>query len=147
MCFLWIKDLRVHEDFVGDHELPDIKNDTIVTAIKDSLIRMPLSLNDLKAQAYDRTSNMFGKNTGVPVQMAAEHPKVLSTHCQRHSLNLGIKTTMTNSKQMKDVMGTVTEIISLVKYSPKRENLPGNIKDRAFLSPYILMMRLKWRQL
>ena len=36
---------------------------------------------------------------------------------------------MTNSKQMKDVMGTITEIISLVKYSPKRENLLGNIKD------------------
>ena len=36
---------------------------------------------------------------------------------------------MTNSKQMKDVMGTVTEIILLVKYSLKRENLLGNIKD------------------
>ena len=30
---------------------------------------------------------------------------------------------------MKDVMGTVTEIISLAKYSPKRKNLLGNIKD------------------
>ena len=30
---------------------------------------------------------------------------------------------------MKDVMGTVTEITSLVKYSPKIENLLGNIKD------------------
>ena len=129
MCFRWIKDLRVHEDFVGYYELPDIKSDTIVTAIKDSLIRMQLSLNDLRAQAYDRASNMFGKNTGVSVQIAAEQPKALSTHCQGHSLNLGIKTTMTNSKQMKDVMGTVTEIISLVKYSPKRENLLGNIKD------------------
>ena len=36
---------------------------------------------------------------------------------------------MTNSTQKKDVMGTVTELISLVKYSPKRENLVGNIKD------------------
>ena len=72
---------------------------------------------------------MFGKNTGVSVQIAAEQRKALSTHCQGHSLNLGIKTTMTNSKQMKDVMGTVTEIISLVKYSPERENLLGNIKD------------------
>ena len=26
-------------------------------------------------------------------------------------------------------MGTVSEIISLVKYSPKKENLLGNIKD------------------
>ena len=30
---------------------------------------------------------------------------------------------------MKDVMVTVTEIILLVKYSPKRENMRGNIKD------------------
>ena len=35
MCFRWIKDLRVHEDFVGYNELPDIKSDTTVTAIKD----------------------------------------------------------------------------------------------------------------
>ena len=60
-------------------------------------------------------SNILGKNTGVSFQTAAEQPKALSTHCQAHSLNLGIKI-MTNSKQMKDVTGTVTEIISLVKY-------------------------------
>ena len=44
---------------------------TIPTAIKDYLIRMQLSLNDLRAQAYDGASNMFGKNTGVSVQIAA----------------------------------------------------------------------------
>ena len=128
MCFRWIKDLKVHEDFVGYYELPDIKRDTIVTAIKDSLIRMQLSVNNLRAPAYDGASNMFGKNTGVSVQIAAEQPKALSIHCQGHSLNLGIKTTMKNSNQMKDAMGTVTEIISLVMYPPKRENLLGNIK-------------------
>ena len=25
MCFRWIEDLRVHEDFVGYYELPDSK--------------------------------------------------------------------------------------------------------------------------
>ena len=29
MCFQWIEDLRVHEDFVGYCELPDIKIDTL----------------------------------------------------------------------------------------------------------------------
>ena len=77
---------------------------------------MQLSLNNLRAQAYDGGSNMSGKSTGVSVQIAAEPPKVLSAYCQGHSLNLGIKTTMTKSKQMKDVMGTVTKISS---YSPK----------------------------
>ena len=119
MCFRWIKDLRILEDFVGYHELPDIKRGTIVTAIKDSLIRMELSLTDLRAQAYHGANNMFGKNTSVSVQIATAQSKALSTHCQGHSLNLGIKATMINSKQMKDIMGTVTQIISLVKYSPK----------------------------
>ena len=76
---------------------------------------MQLSLNNLRAQAYDGGSNMFGKSTGVSVQIAAQ-PKPLSPYCQGHSLNLGNKTTMTNSKQMKHVMGTVTKIIS---YLPK----------------------------
>ena len=89
MCFRWIKDLRVHEDFVGYYELPDIKSDTIVIVIKDSLIRMELPLNDLRAQAYDGGSNMLGKNTGFSVQIAVEQPKALSTHCQGYSLNLG----------------------------------------------------------
>ena len=88
------------------YELPDIKSDSIVTAIKDSLIRMQLFLSNLRAQAYDGASNMFGKNTGVSVQIAAKQPKTLLAHCQRHSLNL--KTTMTNSKQIKDLMVTVT---------------------------------------
>ena len=49
----------------------------------------------------DGASNMFGKNTGVSVKIAAEQPKALSTDCQGHSLNLGIKAILTNSKQMK----------------------------------------------
>ena len=53
MCFRWIEDLRVLEDFVGYYELKNKKSDTIVTTIKDSLIKMQLSLNDLRAQAYD----------------------------------------------------------------------------------------------
>ena len=84
---------------------------------------MQLSLSNLRAQAYDGASSTFDRNTGVTVQVAAEQPKALSTHCKGHSLNLGTKTTMTNSKHVKDVMRTVTEIISLVKYSPKRERI------------------------
>ena len=93
------------------------------------MIRIQLSVNDLRAQDYDGAGNMFGKITDVSLQIAVEQPKALPTHCQGHSLNLGTKRTMTDSKQMKGVMGTVTKIISLVKYSPKRENLLGNIKN------------------
>ena len=93
--------LRVGELFVGYYELPDIKSDTIVTALKHYLIRMQLSLNDLRAQTYDGASNMFGKNTSVSVRIAAEQPKVLSTQCKGHSLNIGIKTTILIQSKLK----------------------------------------------
>ena len=93
------------------------------------MIRIQLSVNDLRAQDYDGAGNMFGKSTDVSLQIAAEQPKALPTHCQEHSLNLGTKTTMTDSKQMIGVMETVNKIISLVKHSPKRENLLGNITN------------------
>ena len=72
-----MEDLKVHEDFIGYYELPDIKSDTIVTAIKVSLIRMQLSLRNLRAQSYDEASNMFGKNNEVAVQITTEQPKAL----------------------------------------------------------------------
>lgn len=128
MCFRWIDEaLKVHEDFVGYYELPHIKSDTIVMCIKDSLIRMLLSLENLRGQAYDGASNMFGRKSGVSVQILAEQPKALATHCQGHSLNLGIKTTMSNSKLMKDVMGTVTEIVSLVKNTLRKEKICSEV--------------------
>ena len=51
MCCQWIKDLRVHENIAGYYELPDVKSDTIFTAIKESVIRMQPYLNDLRTQA------------------------------------------------------------------------------------------------
>ena len=121
--------INTNEDFIGFYEIPNIKSDIITNAIKDGLIRMQLSMQNLRAQAYDGASNMLGKKSGVATQILIEQPKALVTHCQGHSLNLGIKNTMNNCKLMKDVMGSVTEIICLVKYSPKRERMLEDLKD------------------
>ena len=49
MCVRWIDDsLNPHEDFLGFYELTNIANDTIVSAIKDSLTRFNLPLSDLR---------------------------------------------------------------------------------------------------
>ena len=86
MCFWWIEDLRIHEDFVGYYQLPDIKSDNIVTATKNYLIRMQLYLNNLSSSSQELKLLMelvtcLAKNTGVSVQIAAEQSTVSSTHC------------------------------------------------------------------
>ena len=45
-----------------------------------------------------------------------------------HILSFSIKSTCQNVKILNDVMGAVGEISMLVKYSPKRENMLGEIK-------------------
>ena len=46
LCLRWIDELLdVHEDFLGFYEVKDIKSNTIVSAIRDSLLRMQISLD------------------------------------------------------------------------------------------------------
>ena len=64
-------DLEVHEDFLGFYEVDNIKSDTIVAAIKDSLLRFNLSLDSCRGQIYDGASNMLDKKSGVAPQLSA----------------------------------------------------------------------------
>ena len=59
LCFRWVDEhLNAHADFVGFYSIPNIASDnTIVTTIKDILIRLRLSLSKCRGQCY----NMLGK--------------------------------------------------------------------------------------
>ena len=72
---------------------------------------------------------MLGKNSGVAAQIKEIQPKAVETHCHGYSLSLSVKDAMKSSRLLSDIMGTVAEITTLIKYSPKRENLLGKIKE------------------
>ena len=130
ICTRTVNDgLIVHENFLGFYEIPNIKSKTIVSVIKDALIRMQLPLSNCRGQTYDGASNMLGKKSGVAALILEEQPKALPTHCHAHSLSLSVKDMCKNVKILNDTMGTVGEICILVKYSPKRENMLGEIKE------------------
>ncbi|CAB4016715.1 zinc finger MYM-type 1-like [Paramuricea clavata] len=102
-----------------------IASETIVQAIKDSLIRLQLSLSQCRGQCYDGASNMLGKKSGVAKQTGVALP----THCHSHSLSLGVKDATNNCQILSNTMNNTNEIVKLVKYSPKRENLLGDLKE------------------
>lgn len=131
LCLRWVNpnELKVYEDFVGFYELQNIESMTIVTAIKDALIRFDLPISKCRGQTYDGASNMMGKKSGVATKIQEIEPKALITHCHCHSLNLSIKSTTQNCKLLKDTLDTIREICILVKYSPKRERILGNIQE------------------
>ena len=129
-CVRWVDEaLNSHEDFLGFYEITNIRSDTIVSAMKDAFTRFNLPFSDLRGQTYDGASNMLGKKSGVAAQIKLLQPKAVESHCQGHSLSLSVKDTTRASRLLGNVMGTVAEITTLVKYLPKREQLLKSVKE------------------
>ena len=62
-CLRTVDDnLDPFEDFIGFHQLENIKSNTIVRVIKDILVRLNLNLDNCRGQTYDGAANMMGKN-------------------------------------------------------------------------------------
>ena len=126
----WVDDeLNVHKEFMGLYEVPSIEASSLVFVIKDTLVRMNLSLAKARGQSYDGASNMSGIRSGVAKQIQDEEPRALFTHWYGHSLSLAASDTIKKCNTMKE---TTHETTKLVKYSPRRENLFRDIKGKTF---------------
>ena len=97
--------------------------ETIVTAIKDTLARLGLSLTNCRGQCYNGASNMLGHKMGVAERIQEVEPKAHPTHCYAHSLSLSVKDMTCNCQLLSQTMDIVKEIVTLIKFSPKRECL------------------------
>ena len=115
--------LEAQEDFFGFYNIPDIGAETIVSAVKDVLLKLQLPLANCRGQCYEGASNMLGHRAGVAKRIQDLQLKAYPTHCHGHSLSLSVKDTT------KNCMDTAKEVVTLIKFSPKRDNLLGKIKE------------------
>ena len=80
-CFAIDKELEAHEDFLGFCNVPDFGAETIVSAIKDGLLKLQLSLVNCRAQCYDGASNMMEHKTGMAKRIQDLQPKACPPSC------------------------------------------------------------------
>ena len=107
----WVDgDLNVHESFIGLYSVPAIDANTLTTIIKDSLIRLNLSINKIRGQCYDGASNMAGAKKGVSKQIMDIERRALFTHCYGHTLNLACSDAVKGCKVLKSALETTREI-------------------------------------
>ena len=104
-------DLVSHEDLIGLFKVPNMWADTLVSCIRDALIRINLSMNKCRGQCYDGASNMAGAKTGVSTKIKSEVTwlRAIFTHCYGHSLQLAVGDTI---KGIKNLAGKAAEILS-----------------------------------
>ncbi len=111
----WVDDtLVVHEYFIGLYSVPTIQASTIVSAVRDTLVRLNLSVSKVRGQCYDGASNMSGIKKGVATQLQVDEPRAIYTHCYGHSLNLAAADTIKRCKTMKTAMKYVMKSSSLL---------------------------------
>ena len=121
--------IAIKKDFFGLYQVPDITADTLVSAIKDTLIRINLSLKQCRGQCYDGASNMAGNLGSVAKKITNKEKRALFCHCYGHSLNLAALDAIKGCKVMSDALDTTFEISKLLKFSPKREKIFEDIKQ------------------
>ena len=86
ICLRWVDNqFDPHEEFICLRDV-DTTADTIVYYLKDTVLRMNLSLPMSRAQCYDGASNM----KKVAKEFQSIEPQALYLHCYGHSLNKSV---------------------------------------------------------
>ena len=78
----------MHEEFIGLYEIDNLTANTLVAAIKDTLLHMNLNFSRCCRQCNDGASNMSGAKHGTSIQILKEEERDLYIHCYGHALNL-----------------------------------------------------------
>ena len=129
VCIRWVdKNLEVFEDFIGFWQVSSIDANTLVSVIRDVLLRMNLSISKCRGQCFDGASVMTGIKNGVATLIANEEKRAVFIHCYGHALNLAIGDAVKNSSILKDALDIAYEISKLIQYSPKRQERFDRIK-------------------
>ena len=63
--------------------------------------------------------------------------KAILTKCYAHSLSLSVKNATKQWEILSDVMCATKKIIALIKFSPKREKILGDIKTNIEEQPHV----------
>ena len=71
---------------------------------------------------------MMGNRSIVSTQILAEQPKALATHCQGHSLSMAIKSLKKDCTILRDVIGTMGEIVCWLIIYPTRKMLRSTME-------------------
>ncbi len=122
------ENLEPHENFVGIHNVQSITADVLVATLKDTMLRMNLSISNCRGQCYDGAANMCGARRGVASQVSSDEPRSIFIHCYGHALNLAAGETIKNNRILRDTLDTTFEISKLIKYSPRRDAIFQKLK-------------------
>ena len=130
LVFWWVdNNLAVHEEFIGLYQSNSIDAKSLVANIRDTSFRMNLKIENCRWQCYDEASSMSGAKGSVAKLINDDEPRAVYTQRYRHALNLSVGDTVKQCRVMRSALGTVYEISTLIRKSPKRDTSFQKLKQ------------------
>ena len=130
--------LVIEEHFIGLFQTSKTDADTLLTLVKDMLIKYNLELNNSRGQCYDGASNVSGANEGLQAKMKREEARAIFVHCQAHSLNFVTQDCIRNVNEARDILNQIKELVTFLRQSPKRLSWFQSLQDdsmNVFIKP------------
>ena len=104
----WVdKSFKIYETPVELINVPKMDSETLVTVIKDSLIRLCIPIGQCRGQAYDRASNMSSHISGVAAHLQQLESTAFFVHCFPHCTNLCLQTLGRQSQCVYNILELV----------------------------------------
>jgi len=96
-----------------DFEVIEVATTTgvaIAAMLQDALIRLQLSIQNLRAQTYDGASNMSGEYHGCQVELKRIQPLAKYVHCGAHVSHLITSNCVKSAPFIRDALDHVQEL-------------------------------------
>ena len=122
------ENLKVQETFIGFYSSTSSTSESIANILKDTNIRLGLSIFNLRGQCYDGASNVSAVYKGTQALIQKEQPLAYYTHCSSHRLNLDCKY-VAQSKALLGSLSIVNYIGVLFSKSGKFSNFNQSIDN------------------
>lgn len=145
LCFCWVDaNLEPHESFVELYEIQSTEAKTILTAIKDVMLRPDRSVTKLRGQFYNGAASLAGKCKGVSKQIQREEPRALYLHFYIHPLTCS-DAIIEGCAVVKNALEVCYEIIQLVKKSSRHDAMLKQMKENCHsLRCHQLLCMSRW---
>ena len=118
----WVTEMyEIREDFCGLLQVDETTSECIYMTLSWYLVSLRISFENCRGQAYDGASNFQGRITGVAKRFQKDNAADISTHCLAHCVNLCLQELGRSIKSINDAFNFSSELIQLIKYSPKRQ--------------------------
>jgi len=118
----FIKDTKVHEEFLCFVPVSSTTGKDLASAILTQLSQLELNLEQTRGQGYDGASNMSGKYRGVQARLKELYPLAMYTHCCNHVLNLVVSTS-SQLPVIRNALATISDICVFLSRSAQRVSI------------------------